>query len=44
MARKQHSDEDIQRLLREIELSLASGTDVAAAYSAPSVSDATYYI
>jgi hypothetical protein len=31
MARKRHSDEDILKLLREIELALASGHDVATA-------------
>lgn len=29
MARKRHSDEDILPLLREIELSLAAGSDMA---------------
>ena len=43
MARKRYSDEDILRLLREIELSLASGSDVATACRAAGVSDATYY-
>lgn len=43
MARKRYSDEDILRLLREIELSLASGTDVATACRTAGVSDATYY-
>ncbi|MEL6571313.1 MAG: hypothetical protein AAFQ64_06635 [Pseudomonadota bacterium] len=33
MARKRYSDEDVLRLLREIELSLASGSDVATACS-----------
>ena len=31
MARKRHSDEDILKLLREIELKLAEGSDVQAA-------------
>ncbi len=31
MARKRHSDEDILKLLREIELNLASGNDVGTA-------------
>ncbi|MCB1507044.1 MAG: hypothetical protein KDJ47_18925 [Hyphomicrobiaceae bacterium] len=31
MARKRHSDEDILKLLREIEVRLASGSDVSAA-------------
>ncbi len=43
MARKRYSDEDIPRLLRDIELSLASGSDVATACRTAGVSDATYY-
>lgn len=43
MARKRHSDEDILKLLREIELRLAGGVDVASACRAAGVSDATYY-
>jgi transposase-like protein len=43
MARKRYSDEDILKLLREIELHLASGGDVAAACRSAGVSDATYY-
>jgi transposase-like protein len=43
MARKRYSDEDILKLLREIELHLASGSDVATACRAVGVSDATYY-
>jgi putative transposase len=43
MARKRYSDEDVLRLLREIELSLASGSDVATACRTAGVSDATYY-
>ena len=43
MARKRFSDEDILKLLRQIELSLASGSDVAAACRSAGVSDATYY-
>ena len=43
MARKRYSDEDILRLLREIELSLSSGSDVATACRKAGVSDATYY-
>ena len=43
MARKRHSEEDILRLLREIELNLASGSDVASACRSAGVSDATYY-
>jgi putative transposase len=43
MARKRHSDEDILKLLREIELALASGHDVATACRSVGISDATYY-
>jgi transposase-like protein len=43
MARKRHSDEDVLKLLREIELRLAGGADVATACRAAGVSDATYY-
>ncbi len=43
MARKRCSDEDILRLLREIELHLASGIDVSTACRKAGVSDATYY-
>ena len=43
MARKRCSDEDILRPLREIELHLASGSDVSTACRKAGVSDATYY-
>ena len=46
MARKRHSDEDILKLLREIEVRLASGSDVALGLPgcrAAGISDATYY-
>ncbi|CAI8356063.1 MAG: hypothetical protein CME93_05370 [Hyphomonadaceae bacterium] len=43
MARKRYSDEDVLRLLREIELSLAEGLDVVSACRKAGVSDATYY-
>ena len=43
MARKRHSDEDILKLLREIELKLASGDDVASACRSVGTSDAIYY-
>ncbi|WP_147111608.1 transposase [Tateyamaria sp. syn59] len=43
MARKRHSDEDILKLLREIELKLAAGDDVASACRSVGISDATYY-
>ena len=43
MARKRFSEEDILNLLRQIELSLDSGSDVATACRSAGVSDATYY-
>ncbi len=43
MARKRFSDEDVIRLLRQIEVELASGATVATARRSAGVSDATYY-
>lgn len=43
MARKRYSDEDILKLLREIELKLAEGSDVQTSCRSVGVSDATYY-
>ena len=43
MARKRYSDEDVLKLLREIEVHLASGSDVVSACRTVGVSDATYY-
>ena len=43
MARKRHSDEDILKLLREIEVHLHSGLGVASACRQAGISDATYY-
>ena len=43
MARKRYSDEDILKVLREIELALASGKDVVTACRTTGISDATYY-
>jgi len=43
MARKRYSDEDILKLLREVEVRLASGSDVSTACRAAGISDATYY-
>ena len=43
MARKRHSDEDILKLLREIEVKLSAGSDVQSACRGVGVSDATYY-
>ena len=41
MVRKRHSDEDILKLLREIELKLSAGDDVASACRHVGISDAT---
>jgi putative transposase len=43
VARKRYCDEDVLKLLREIELNLASGSDVPTACRAVGISDATYY-
>ena len=43
MARKRYSDEDILNLLRQIELSLASGSNIETACRSSGISDATYY-
>ena len=43
MARKRHSDEDILRILREIEVHLSSGRDVPSVCRSAGLSDATYY-
>ena len=43
MGRKRNSDEDILRLLREMELGLASGSDVATACKAAVVIHATHF-
>jgi len=43
MARKRYSDEDVLKLLREIEVHLSSGADVATACRSAGISDATYY-
>ena len=43
MARKRYSDEDVLKLLREIELKLTAGHDVASACRSVGISDATYY-
>ena len=43
MSRKRYSDEDILKLLREIELKLSAGADVASACRGVGISDATYY-
>ena len=43
MARKRHSDENILKLLRAIEVKLSNGSDVQSAYLGAGISDATYY-
>jgi len=43
MARKRYSDDDILNVLRQIELDLNAGSDVASACRKSGVSDATYY-
>ncbi|MEM6356710.1 MAG: transposase [Pseudomonadota bacterium] len=43
MARKRHTDEDALKLLREIEVHLATGHDVSGACRKAGISDATYY-
>lgn len=43
MARKRHSDEDVLKLLREVEVKLAGGNEVASACRGVGISDATYY-
>ena len=43
MARKRHSDEDILKLLREIEVHIHGGMDVVSACRQAGVSDKTYY-
>ena len=43
MARKRHSDEDILKLLREIEVKLSNGSDVQSACRGAGIRDATYY-
>ncbi len=43
MTRKRFSEEDILRILRQIELELASGVTVETAIRTIGISDATYY-
>ena len=43
MARKRHNDEDILGSLREIEVHLHGGMDVASACRTAGISDKTYY-
>ncbi|MBW8618121.1 MAG: transposase [Hyphomicrobiales bacterium] len=43
MARKRYSDEDCLKILRQVELDLAAGADVAKACRTAGISDATFY-
>ena len=43
MAQKRYSDEDILKLLREIEVKLSTGSDVQSACRGVGISEATYY-
>ena len=43
MARKRHSDEDALKILREIEVHLHDGMDVAGACRQAGISTQTYY-
>ena len=43
MARKRHTDEDCLRILRQVELDLAGGADVAKPCRTAGISGATYY-
>ena len=43
MAQKRYNEEDILRLLREIEVHLHGGMDVASACRTACISDKTYY-
>ena len=43
MARKRYSDEDILKLLREMEIHIHAGMDVVSACRKAGVSDKTYY-
>jgi transposase-like protein len=43
MARKRHSDEDCLKILRQVELDMAGGADVAKVCKTVGISGATYY-
>jgi putative transposase len=43
IARKRHSDEDCLKILRQVELDLAGGADVAKAGQSAGISDVTYH-
>jgi putative transposase len=42
MARKRYSDEDCLKVLRQVEVELAGGCDVATACRSAGISDATF--
>ena len=44
MARKRYKEEDVLRLLREIEVHLNSGMDVVNACRQAGISDKSYYV
>lgn len=43
MARKRHSDEECLRILRQVEVDLAAGSDVTTACRSAGISDARFY-
>ena len=43
MARKRFSDEDVLKLLRQIEVDLSSGSNIETACRSGGISTATYY-
>ena len=43
MARKRYSDEDCLKILRQVEVDLAAGADVATACRSAGSGDATFY-
>ena len=44
MARKRYGEDDILRLIREVEVHCSSGMDIVSACRAAGVSDKTYYV
>jgi putative transposase len=43
IARKRHLDEDCLKILRQVDVELAAGADVATAWRSAGISDGTYY-
>jgi len=43
MAQKRYTDEDCLKILRQVEVELAAGADVATACRSVGISDATFY-